>query len=121
MKFAGKEFYVNEQGEVREQIEEKVEVPEKQNAQHLSVDELKGAWKYFHNVIRKIQSKAKNINSIVKSKLDWNEYKVKEKMEDRLDQHRKGGGLLEKQRFIEKTREKQKLLRRSRQAQQGEQ
>lgn len=71
----------------------------------MSEEELKKSWKYYHEVIKKITNRAKNINSIVKSKLDWKEYRTKENLEDKLEKNRKSGGLLEKKRFIERANE----------------
>lgn len=66
--------------------------------------------------MKKISNRTKTINSVVKSKLDWKQYKTKEKIEQQLDQKRKSGqGVLEKAKFIEKTQEKERLMRRCKQ------
>jgi hypothetical protein len=79
--FAGKEFIINSKGEVIEtdqvdivklRDEAKVE-PSKV----VSIVDLKKSFKYYHEVLRKINSKAKSVSSVGKSKLDWKEYKTK--------------------------------------------
>ena len=49
--------------------------------------------------MEKITSKTKSINSLSKSKYDWNQFARKEKIEQRLIYHRKGG-YLDKKNFL---------------------
>lgn len=43
--------------------------------------ELRESFRYYREVIKKLTNKAKTINSVTKSKLDWNQYTKKEKLE----------------------------------------
>lgn len=51
----------------------------------LNIKELKESFKYYREVIKKLTNRAKAINSIAKSKLDWKQYTTKEKLENQME------------------------------------
>ena len=61
--------------------------------------------KYVKELINILNTKTKNINSVVKSKLDWKQFAEKEKIQKELNRNRKDG-YLEKQNFILKVNHK---------------
>ena len=61
--------------------------------------------KYAKELINILNTKTKNINSVVKSKLDWKQFAEKEKIQKELNRNRKDG-YLEKQNFILKVNHK---------------
>ena len=61
--------------------------------------------KYLKLVLEKINTKSKNLNSIGKSKIDWENFARKQKLEQRLAQNRKNG-FLDKKKFLKNTENK---------------
>ena len=59
------------------------------------------------SIIEKINSKAKSINALSKSKNDWQTFANKEKIDKQLEQNRKDG-YINKQNFLIKTKINQK-------------
>ena len=55
--------------------------------------EIQKSLKYLKHVIDKISTRAKQINSLSKSKLDWKKFTKNEKIEKQLEQNRKAGYL----------------------------
>ena len=118
--FAGQEYIVEENGELRSKKEiEKMKENKLQENQcekinkeeptilTQSVEEVENKkrqekFKYLNSVLSKISQKSKSINSILKSKIDWKNYSQNCKMDKQFEQNRKNG-YLEKKNFINKS------------------
>ena len=57
------------------------------------------SWEYLRSVLRHLDNKAKSVNSISKSKLDWSKYTAKAGIDRELERNRKNG-FLEKRKFL---------------------
>jgi hypothetical protein len=71
---------------------------------------------YLAQVLKMISNKAKSINSVSKSKLDWGNFVSKEGIEKELERNRKDG-YLEKRKFLAETSIKENELIKSRKKQ----
>ncbi|CAD8136517.1 unnamed protein product [Paramecium octaurelia] len=114
VKFAGKSFLINDKGEIQEENIEPVQTKQIKQpiGNSMSMKELRESFRYYREVIKKLTNKAKTINSVTKSKLDWKQYTTKEKLETQMEQKRKSGqGVLEKAKFINRTNERVKSIR----------
>lgn len=76
----------------------------KNKSEHI-IEKIIQKQKYLKLVLEKINTKSKNLNSIGKSKIDWENFARKQKLEQRLAQNRKNG-FLDKKKFLKNTENK---------------
>ncbi|KRW99933.1 hypothetical protein PPERSA_12609 [Pseudocohnilembus persalinus] len=112
VRFAGKDFLVDDKGNIMQEEIKEQEQENKENEQingDIELYKIKQGFQYMNQLMEKIKVKTKTLNSLSKSKYDWKNYAKKEKIETQLEQNRKGG-YLHNQNFIEKSRMQQKEL-----------
>ena len=94
VKFAGQTF----------SVEREKTVTDLRKEQQLDKKRLGGGCEGLDNLVQMINDKDKNVTCMDKSKMDWDDYTKKNKLETELEQNRKDG-FLTKKRFLDEVNE----------------